>query len=56
MNKAQTKAIKKYHKKYKFQGPLTEAQENQAYEQDMRRRDKAPEPNFSKPHKKYKVK
>jgi hypothetical protein len=38
MNKAQKKAVQKYYKKYDFQGPLTEAGENQAYEQDMRRR------------------
>ncbi len=56
INKAQQKAITKYHKKHKFQGPLTPAQENAAYEEDMRRRSGAPEPDFHKPQKRVKQK
>ena len=60
INKAQQKAITRYHKKYQFQGPLTPAQENAAYEEDMRRRKGGKDPNkaenWSAPHKKYKVK
>ena len=48
INKAQQEAITRYHKKHKFQGPLTEAQENAAYEDDMRRRDGGKDPNKAK--------
>jgi hypothetical protein len=34
--KAREQARTRYYKKHKFQGPLTEAQENAAYEEDMR--------------------
>jgi hypothetical protein len=61
--KNKREARKAYYKKHKFQGPLTEAQENAAYEEDMRRRSGAKDPNDpgnwrrdAKPQRKYKVK
>lgn len=40
MTKGQKRAIKKYYRDHPdFQGPLTPAQENAAYEEDMRERD-----------------
>jgi hypothetical protein len=53
VSKARMKAMTRYQKKNKMQGPLTEAQENAAYEQDMRRRSGAKDPGqkFADHHK-----
>lgn len=45
VSKARRKAMTAYQKKHKMQGPLTEEQENAAYEADMRRRSGAKDPN-----------
>lgn len=42
--KAQKRAVKRYYKKHDFVGPLTEAQENAAYEADMRRKSGGKDP------------
>ena len=45
VSKARKDAMTAYQKRNKMQGPLTEAQENAADEQDMRRRSGAKDPN-----------
>jgi hypothetical protein len=48
VSKARKDAMTAYQKKHKMQGPLTEQQENAAYEEDMRRRSGAKDPNDPK--------